>query len=273
MFDYSNFELHKNIPNNSNIHPSALVSKGAELDLEVVVGPNAIVGPHVKLAKGVQIGAGAIVSGHTFIDEDTKIYPMATVGSDPQDLKFANEPTRLTIGKRNKIREYVNISLGTVGGGGETSIGDDNLIMVYTHIAHDCHIGNNCIFANSVQLAGHVIIGDAVVFGGMSGAHQFCRFGSRAMVAAGAIVVQDVPPFCLVQGDRARINGLNLVGLRRSGLDRKQLFDIKNMFKILYNENLRLEDAIVRIEQEVNVSESRQLFLDFLQSSERGVCR
>ena len=221
MFDYSNFELHQNIPNNTHIHPTAMVSKGAELDVGVVIGPNAIVGPDVKLGKDVQVGASAIVSGHTTVGEGTKIYPMATVGSDPQDLKFAGEPTKLNVGKFNNIREYVNISLGTTGGGGETTIGDHNLIMVYSHIAHDCHVGNHCIFANSVQLAGHVIVGDYAVFGGLSGAHQFCRFGDRAMIAAGAIVVQDVPPFCLVQGDRARINGLNVVGLRRSGIEKK----------------------------------------------------
>lgn len=273
MFDYTNFELHSNLSNNTHIHPTALVAKGAELDTNVIIGPNAIVGANVKLASGVRVGAGAIVAGHTSIGEQTHIYPMATVGSDPQDLKFANEPTQLIIGAHNKIREYANISLGTVGGGGKTQIGDHNLIMVYTHVAHDCYIGNHCIFANSVNLAGHIVIGDHTVFGGMSGGHQFCRFGDRSMVAAGAIVVQDVPPFCLVQGDRARVNGLNVVGLRRSGIDRAELAGIKKMFKTVYNENLGIDEAIEKIGQSVEDSGSKKLFLDFLKTSERGVCR
>ena len=273
MFDYSNFEPHSNLSSYTHIHPSALVAKGAELDHDVVIGPNAIVGAAVKLAKGVRVGAGAMVTGHTEVGEGTYIYPMATVGSDPQDLKFADEPTQLTIGAHNRIREYVNISLGTVGGGGKTRIGDHNLIMVYTHVAHDCEIGSHCIFANSVNLAGHIVVGDYAVFGGMSGGHQFCRFGDRSMVAAGAIVVQDVPPFCLVQGDRARVNGLNVVGLRRSGISRAELTSIKKMFKIVYNENLGIEDARQKIASEVADSASKTLFVDFLRTSERGVCR
>ena len=273
MFDYSSFEPQQSGTAETTIHPTAIVAKGAELAVGVVVGPNAIVGPKVSLAKGVQIGAGAIISGITTIDQGTRVFPMATVGSDPQDLKYEGEETLVKIGKNNNIREYVNISCGTVGGGGETTIGDDNLIMVYSHVAHDCHIGSNCVFANSVQLAGHVVIGNNVVFGGMAGAHQFCRFGDRAMVAAGAVVVKDVPPFCMVQGDRATMAGLNVVGLRRSGMPRERISDVKNMFKILYNENLTLEDAMNKIGQEVQDSEQRATFLDFLRSSERGVCR
>ena len=273
MFDFSSFEPHQGLANHTNVHPTALISQGAKLDATVVVGPNAIVGPHVALAKGVQIGAGAIISGHTTIGEGTRVFPYATVGSDPQDLKHEGEETKVVIGKNNNIREYVNISSGTVGGGGETTIGDNNLIMVYSHVGHDCHIGNNCIFANSVQLAGHVVIGDNVVFGGMAGAHQFCRFGDRAMIAAGAVVVQDVPPFCMVQGDRAKISGLNVVGLRRSGLGKELNSDIKSMFKFLYNGNLTLDDAIEKIVQSINESMPRDIFIEFLRSSERGVCR
>ena len=239
----------------------------------MIVGPNAIIGEKVKLASSVKVGAGAIVSGRTTVGRGTHIYPMATVGSAPQDLKFAGEDTELINGENNKIREYVNISLGTIGGGGKTVIGNSNLIMVYSHIAHDCYIGNHCVFANGVNLAGHIVIGDYVTFGGMSGGLQFCRFGDRAMVAAGAIVVQDVPPFCLVQGDRARVNGLNVVGLRRSGMSRSELSQVKTMFKILFNENLTLDAAIGKIGSHVESSKYRDQFLDFLTNSERGVCR
>lgn len=256
-----------------NIHPTAMISEGAHLGKGVVVGPHAMVGPDVELADEVVIGSGAIIGGRTKVGARTKIFPMATVGSRPQDLKYEDEDTELIIGTDNAIREYVNISLGTVGGGGLTRLGNHNLVMVYSHIAHDCIIGDHCIFANGVQIAGHAVIGNHVVFGGMSGGHQFCRFGDRVMVAAGAIVVQDVPPFCMVQGDRAHINGLNVVGLRRSGLNRETISDIKKMFRLLYNENIGIEEAISRIEQGVNSSPERDIFVSFLKASERGVCR
>lgn len=273
MLDWSELETHDRLNPRATVHPLAHIAKGAELGDGVRVGPQAFVGPNVRLSEGVEVGAQAMVTGHTQVGAHTKIYPMATVGSSPQDLKYAGEPTKLVIGEHNSIREYVNISTGTIGGGGLTTIGDHNLIMVYSHIAHDCHVGNHCIFANGVQIAGHVTIQDHAVFGGMSGGHQFCHFGERTMVAAGAIVVQDVPPYCMVQGDRARVNGLNIVGLRRSGMSRERISDIKKMFKILYNENLKVSEAIQMIEQGVPTSEERSRFLAFLQASERGVCR
>lgn len=273
MFNYmAHDDVSSSFPG-AKIHPSAMIAKGAELGQNVSVGPNAIVGPNVQLADDVVVGAGAIVSGRTKVGARTKIYPMATVGSDPQDLKYADEQTECIIGTDNLIREYVNISTGTVSGGGKTTIGDHNLIMVYSHVAHDCHIGNHCVFANGVQIAGHAVIGNHVVFGGMSGAHQFCRFGDRVMVAAGAIVVQDVPPFCMVHGDRARINGLNIVGLRRSGMKRDRISDIKAMFKYLYNENITMDEAIERILTQVPSSDEKDTFVSFLKESERGVCR
>lgn len=273
MLDFSKEERLSQSVKGVFIHPEALVYKGAQLGEGVQIGPRAVIGPKVVLGDGVQIGVGAIVTGKTTVGRLTEISALATVGSEPQDLKYRGEDTELIIGAENKIREYVNISTGTVSGGGRTTIGDRNLIMVYSHIAHDCHVGNNCIFANGVHLAGHVQVQDFVVFGGMSGGHQFCRFGERAMVAAGAIVVQDVPPYCLVQGDRARISGLNVVGLKRSDLPKQRISDIKNMFKMLFNENLTVEDALQRIETEIAPSEQRTRFVDFLRKSERGICR
>ena len=256
-----------------HIHPSANIAEGATIAPGCIVGANAVVGPDVVLDKNVHVGPCAIVSGHTSIGSETKIYPMATIGSDPQDLKYAGEPTQLTIGKNNNIREYVNISTGTVGGGGKTFIGDNNLFMVYVHVAHDCIIGDNNVFANGVALAGHIEIGNNVVFGGMAGGHQFTKYGDRVMVAAGAKVAQDVPPFCMVHGDRASINGLNVIGLRRSGLSRESIKQIKEMYKVTFNENLTLEDAIKKIEAEIEASEERDIYVQFLKASERGITR
>jgi UDP-N-acetylglucosamine acyltransferase len=257
----------------AGIHPGAIVSSNAKIGKGVSIGPNAMIGPHVTLADGVIVGAGAIVDGKTSVGERTKIFPYATVGSLPQDLKYRGEDSELVIGTDNLIREYVNISLGTEGGGGLTRIGNHNLFMVYTHIAHDCIVGDHCIFANSVQIAGHVEVGDGVVFGGMSGAHQFSRFGSMAMIAAASVVVQDVPPFCMVQGDRAGINGLNLVGLRRKGISSEEMSQVKQMYRLVYQDNLTLSDAMAKIEEGIPDSIYRKLFLEFLSKSQRGICR
>jgi UDP-N-acetylglucosamine acyltransferase len=188
-------------------------------------------------------------------------------------LKFKGEDSHLVIGSRNMFREYCNVSLGTEGGGGKTIIGDDNLFMVYTHVAHDCVIGNRIIAANNVALAGHVVVDDGAVLGGLSGIHQFCRIGRLAMVAAGSKVTQDVVPFGMVHGDRARMNGLNVVGLRRLGMSHTDLQVIKSMYHIIFDSNLTLEDAIGKILSEVPECEVRSIWLQFLKSSERGLCR
>ena len=254
-----------------NIHPTAQVAKGAELGKGVKIGSGAIVGPKVVLDDGVIVGAGSIIEGRTQVGKATQIFPYATIGMVPQDLKFKGEDARLEIGKYNRIREYANISIGTDGGGNLTKIGDANLIMVYTHVGHDCIIGDECILANSVHLAGHVTVGDRVVFGGMSAAHQFSRFGDLVMVAAGGMVSQDVPAFCTVHGNRARITGLNIVGLRRAGI--KNISAIKTMYRLVYSDNLTMEDAIERIESEVDDINERRVFVEFLRGSERGICR
>lgn len=255
----------------TTIHPTAIVDKNAQLGTGVQIGPRAVVGAGVRLGDRVQVGVGAIVEGETELGEDTVIYPYATVGSDPQDLKYAGETTRLVVGRRNKIREYVNISRGTIGGGGTTTIGDDNLFMVYVHIGHDSLVGNGCIFANSVAIAGHVEIADFAVFGGLSAAHQFTKIGKFAMIAAGSKVTQDVPPFCMVHGDRAKPNGLNIIGLRRAGIS--SLDSIKIMYKRVFSDSLTVDAAIEAIETEVPSEWYRSEFVDFLKSSKRGLCR
>ncbi|MEY4632060.1 MAG: hypothetical protein RIQ81_2180 [Pseudomonadota bacterium] len=255
------------------IHPTAIVDSHAELGAGVVIGPYAIVGPSVKLGDGVVVDAHAVVEGRTSVGARTRIHAFASVGSQPQDLKFSGEETELHIGSDNMIREYANISLGTAGGGGKTIIGDGNLFMVYSHVAHDCIIGNECIFANSVAVAGHCVIGDKAVFGGLSGIHQFCHIGDMVMVAAGAIVAQDVPPFVMVHGDRARPTGLNVVGLRRSGMTTAQVGEVKNCYRLLYSEDLPLEEAKARIASETTDAAIKAKFLDFLADAKRGICR
>ena len=257
----------------TNIHPTALVAKGAELGRDVTIGPYAVVGPKVVLGDDVVVGAHAVLDLKTTVGARTRISPFASIGSGPQDLKFKGEETTLEIGEDNQFREYSNVSVGTAVGGGKTVIGSRNLFMVSTHIAHDCIVGNDCIVANGVAVAGHVIMGDRAVLGGLSAIHQFCRIGSLAMIAGGAMVTQDVPPFTMVHGDRAVPNGLNVLGIKRAGLGTDGLNAIKTMYRLLFHENLTVEDAIQRILNEVPASPQRQEFVEFLKSSERGVCR
>ena len=255
------------------VHRTAIVSRGAELGQGVIIGPFALVGPKVVIKDGARIGSHVVLEGRTTIGARTEVHSFASLGTAPQDLKYKGQDTELIVGDDNKIREYVNISIGTDTGGGRTTLGNDNLIMAYTHIAHDSIVGNECIFANGVQLAGHVHVADRVVFGGMSGGHQFSSFGEYAMVGAGAIVVQDVPPYCMVQGDRASISGLNVVGLRRAAIKDERLDAIKNMFRLVFKSNLTLDDAIQAIEREVPPLKERDTFVGFLKVSRRGICR
>lgn len=259
------------------IHPTAIVNEKAlakgNLGRGVYVGPYAVVGPDVRLEDDVYVDVHASILGKTTIGARTRIWSFATVGSMPQDLKYRGENAELVVGTDNAIREYVNISVGTNGGGGRTVIGSRNLIMVYCHIGHDCQIGNDVVFANAVSLAGHVIVQDRVVLGGLAGIHQFCRVGKMAMIAGGAMVTQDVPPCCMAHGDRARISSLNLVGLKRSGLSEDAQQNIKKMFRIVFHEHLTLDDAMKNIDKEIDNSEEKTMFLDFLRKSERGICR
>lgn len=258
-------------------HPRALVAATAELGGDVHIGANAWVGPDVVLAAGVKVGVGAMITGHTTIGANTEVYSYATVGTPPQDKKYAGEKTRLKIGKNNQIREYVNISIGTVTGRSETVIGDDNLIMAYCHIAHDCIIKDHCILANGVHLAGHVEVDDHVVFGGMSGAHQFCRFGEFAMVGAGSIVVMDVAPYVRVQGDRSTVRGINAIGVSRGGFSAAEVKDIKTMYRLLFKQNLTLDDSLAKIRSDIADGRPKERMLSFLSAVEgekhRGLCR
>jgi UDP-N-acetylglucosamine acyltransferase len=257
----------------TEIHPTAIVAKGAQLGRGVVVGPYSVIGPKVVLGDYTRISSHVTIENRTTIGARTAVYQFATIGVVPQDLKFRGEDAELIIGPENSIRQYANISIGSDAGGGKTSIGRRNLIMVYCHVAHDCIIGDNIVLVNGVSLAGHVVVSDRAFIGGHSAVHQFCRVGTRAMVGGGSMVVQDVPPYCMVQGDRAVPVGLNVVGLRRAGVPSDRLKDLKDMYRLLYKEGLTVDDALARIENEIPVSEYRQNFCDFLKASERGVCR
>ncbi len=255
------------------IHPTAIVAPGAQLGRGVVIGPYSVIGPKVTLGDNVRIASHVTIENRTTVGARTVVYQFATIGVVPQDLKFHGEDAELIIGEENSIRQYSNMSIGSESGGGVTKIGRRNLFMVYTHVAHDCQIGDNIVLVNGVSLAGHVRIDDRAFVGGHAAVHQFCRIGTRTMIGGGSIVVQDVPPFCMVQGDRATPVGLNVVGLRRAGYSTDAIRDLKAMYRLLYSENLTLEDTIKRIESEIGDTEERRTFVEFLRSSERGVCR
>lgn len=257
----------------TNIHATAIVAKGAEIGAGVEIGPYSVIGAHVRIGAGTRIGAHVVIEGRTTMGERNLISSFSSIGSRPQDLKFKGEDTALEIGDDNMLREYCNVSLGTEGGGGKTVIGHKNLFMVYTHVAHDCVVGNQVIAANCVALAGHVEVQDGAVLGGLSAVHQFCRVGRLSMTAGGAMVTQDIVPYGMVHGDRARINGLNVVGLRRLGVKNDELKAIKDMYRLVFDENLTLEDAIAKIEQDVADSTYRSEWLAFLRKGERGLCR
>lgn len=221
------------------IHPSAVIEPGAEIGPGVSIGPFSVIGPQVRLAAGVELKSHVVIAGDTSVGEGTVIFPFASIGQDPQDLKFKGEHTRLEIGARNRIREYVTMNPGTEGGGGVTRIGDDGLFMANCHVAHDCQIGNRVVLVNSVAVAGHCVLGDDVIVGGLSGIHQFVRIGRGAMIGALSMVTADVIPYGLVQGPRAHLDGLNLVGLKRRGANRAEIAELREVLARLHDGSFR----------------------------------
>ncbi len=223
----------------ATVHPLALVEAGADLAADVVVGPFCHVGPQVRLAAGVHLKSHVVVTGDTAIGEGTVVFPFACLGEVPQDLKFRGEETRLVIGARNRIREYVTMNPGTQGGGGVTTVGDDGLFMAGAHVAHDCRIGDRVILVNHASVAGHCDLGDDVIVGGLSGVHQFVRIGRGAMIGAVTMVTADVLPFGLVQGPRGQLDGLNLVGLKRRGAARADIAALRELLGALGSGSFR----------------------------------
>ncbi len=256
------------------IHPSAVVAEGARVAEDASVGPYCCVGPNVVLERGVRLVSHVVIEGAARIGEGTVVYPFATIGLPPQDLKYQGEETAVEIGKNNTIRECVTIHRGT-GAGGVTKLGDGGLIMVGAHIAHDCRVGNGTILANVVTLAGHVDIGDHVILGGQVGVHQFVRVGAYAMIGAGSMVSQDIVPFSLAVGDRCKLKGLNLVGLKRRGFSPKEIRALERVFYALFLSKRPLKEALRELEESPDVVEtpSVQRLVRFVQDSKRGIAR
>ncbi len=254
----------------NNIHKTAIIENGAQLGNNITIGAYTIIGKDVKIGDGTTIGSHTLIEGKTTIGKNNQIFSHATLGSIPQDLKFQGENVELIIGDNNKIREYTLFNPGTIGGGSKTIIGDNNLFMGYTHVAHDCIIGDNCIFANVATLAGHVECGDAVVVGGLTPVHQFCKLGSYAMVGGGSVVTQDIPPFCLAEGNRAVLRGLNLTGLRRRLDKREDIDEIKKAYKAIFQSKDPIADVAKKLLEESNNSYVHEL-AQFVLDTKRGI--
>jgi len=263
----------------SGIHPSALVDAGAELDTSVTVGPYTVIGPHVRIGAGTSIGAHCVIEGHTTIGRDNRIFQFNSLGAIPQDKKYKGEPCELMIGDRNTIREFCTFNIGSPGDVGVTRVGDDNWIMAYVHLAHDCQVGDNTIFANNSQLAGHVQVGDWVILGGFTVVHQFVRIGAHSMTAMCSLLFADLPPFVMCQGQPAAARSMNYEGLRRRGFSPERIAGVKAMYKALYRQDLSLESAqeqIAAIGQTQSQCEPDvRMMNDFLQqtSAQRGIVR
>jgi UDP-N-acetylglucosamine acyltransferase len=257
------------------IHSTAIIDPKAQLDSSVAVGPYAVIGPNVRIGANTRIGAHAVLEGITTIGTDNHIFQFVSVGAAPQDKKYAGEPTELIIGNRNTVREFVTLNRGTAQDKGATIIGDDNWIMAYVHVAHDCVVGNQCIFANSTNLAGHVVIGDWVILGGYTGIHQFCKVGSHAMSGVGSVVLHDIPPFVMVSGNTAQAHGINSEGLKRRGFSVEEITLIRQAYKTLYKSNLTLAEAKTALAQQAvdTASTSLALLSDFLSLVTRGIVR
>ncbi len=259
------------------IHPSAIVHPQAQLDSTVRVGPYAVVGPKLRIGAHTTVGPHCVLEGDTEIGGHNQIFQFASLGAQPQDKKYAGEPTQLIIGDRNTIREFCTFNTGTVQDGGVTRIGNDNWIMAYVHIAHDCVVGHNTILANNATLAGHVHVGDWVILGGLTGVHQFTRIGAHAMAGFASHISQDVPPFMMVDGNPLAVRGFNIEGLRRRGFGEQRLRAVKQMHRLLYRQGLTLEAAraaIAALAAELpEAAADVQAMLDFLAASQRGIAR
>jgi len=255
----------------AEVHPTAIVTAGAELDTGVRVGPYAVIGRHVKIGAGTTIGAHAVIDGRTTIGRDNRIFQFASVGAEPQDLKYRGEESRLEIGDRNIIREFATLNPGTQGGGLLTSVGDQNLFMVYSHVAHDSHVGSHCVLANSATLAGHVTLEDHVIVGGLAAIHQFVRVGESALLGGGSMVIHDVPPFCTASGDRAVLRGLNVVGLKRRGFGPERVRAIKRAYRVLFLSGQPFAQAQAAAAAELGTEPDVARMLAFIAASTRGV--
>jgi UDP-N-acetylglucosamine acyltransferase len=256
------------------IHPTAIVAPGAQIDASCEIGPYVVIGSKVKMAPRNVVGPHAVIDGDTTFGEANRIFPHACLGQIPQDLKYHGEETRLVIGSGNQFREFCTVHIGTEGGGGVTRIGDGCLFMATSHVAHDCSVGDGCILANSVGLAGHVVLEDHVILGGLSGVHQFTRVGRFVFAAGGSVIVQDVAPYCTVQGDRAQLVGINATGLARNGYSEEQISRVKDAYKIVFRQKLGLKEACQQLRAQYGGQAEIDHLVGFLEAlGDRGLVR
>lgn len=255
------------------IDPHAIVAPQAELAADVAVGPFSVIGPEVRIGPGTVVGPHVVITGRTTIGANNRIYQFASLGDAPQDKKYAGEPTRLEIGDRNVFRESCTINRGTAHDKAVTRIGSDNLFMAYSHVAHDCSVGSNTVFANCASLGGHVEIGDWVILGGLTAVHQFCKIGAHAFLAGGAIVTRDVPPYVMVAGNPSVPHAVNSEGLKRRGFTEEQIRSIREAYRTVYRSDLKLSEALERLEPAAQERLELRLFVDFIRGSTRSIIR
>lgn len=255
------------------IHETAIVHPDAVIGADCHIGPFSTVGSGVRLSNRVRLESHVVIDGDTSVGDETHIFPFASIGLAPQDLKYGGEPTRTEIGSRNQIREFVTIHRGTAGGGGITRIGDRNLLMAQAHVAHDCQLGSDIIMANAATLAGHVEIADRANVGAYSGVHQFCRVGPEAFIGGYSVVVKDAPPYAIIQGNHARCFGLNKVGMKRRGYSQETIDALHHAYRLLLSSKLNTTQAVERIRDEITGVKEVDILLDFIESSKRGVVK
>jgi UDP-N-acetylglucosamine acyltransferase len=256
------------------IHSTVLIDPDARIGENVSIGPYSVIGPDVAIGNGTWIGPNVVINGPTSIGEANRIFQFSSIGDDPQDKKYNNDKNSvLEIGNRNVIREFCTINRGTDHGGGKTIVGDNNWIMAYVHIAHDCIVGNHTTFANNTTLAGHVIVDDYTIFGGFTGVHQFCRIGKHCFTAISTVVVKDVPPFLIISGNTAKPNGLNREGLKRHGFSTETINLLRKAYRIIYRQGLTIQLALAELENLCPESEEVRCLYDFISKSTRGIVR
>jgi UDP-N-acetylglucosamine acyltransferase len=255
------------------IHPTAIIDSKAKLGANVAVGPYSVIGADVVLHENIEIASHVVIEGPCEIGSGTVIFPFASIGQPPQDLKYAGEPTQLIMGERNVIREYVTMNRGTVGGGGLTKVGDDNLFMAQAHIAHDCIVGSHNVFANAASLAGHVEVRDHIIIGAYTGIHQFCRIGNYAFIGAYSKIVKDALPYARTDGNDAKCYGANTIGLRRQGFSNEAIRNIQHAFHILLTSKLNTTQALERLKAEMTGLPEIEYVIEFIETSQRGVTK
>jgi UDP-N-acetylglucosamine acyltransferase len=255
------------------IHPSAIIHPGARVGASVSIGAYSVVGEHVEIGDDTCIGPHVVIEGHTRIGRNNRVFQFCSLGAVPQDKKYANEPTRLEIGDGNTVREFCTFNCGTVQDAGVTRLGNDNWIMAYVHLAHDCQIGDHTIFANNAQLAGHVQVGDHAILGGFTGVHQFVRVGAHSFTAIATVLLHDLPPYVMAAGDTAKPYGINVEGLRRRGFSAESMAAIKRAYKTLYKSGLTLDQAREKLAEQARTCTEVGVLSEFLQACSRGIVR